>query len=67
MVKIEFVHVAEGRVSEQMGPHPFVQLTYGSVRVGEEGEQFVADYVQPEGLWRTEDGQFWTDFTVVPA
>lgn len=61
MIRLEFVHVPEDRMW-LAGEFPFVQITYADVRVGEEGERFVASF--ENGLWVTEDGQIWTDVII---
>jgi hypothetical protein len=61
-VKIEFIHMPDDKMRE-VGPFDFVQFTYGSVRVGD--HDFIADFVG--GFWVTEDGEQWTDISVVPA
>jgi hypothetical protein len=62
MATLEFVNVPEERTSEQLGPYPFVQVTYDVVRVGPEGETEIA-YRRPDGFW-VYDGQAWTDFII---
>lgn len=62
MVTIEFFNFASGRHSPLYGPYEFVQVTYNSVRVGPDGDDFIAQYTH--GYWMTEDDQRWTDFSV---
>lgn len=62
MVYIEFVDIRSDR-SRTLGPFPFVQVTYSDVRVGEDGEQFIATH--HNGEWFTpDDNQSWSDFIV---
>lgn len=60
MVNLEFIHVPDGRTKD-VGPYPFVQVTYDEVRVGEDGEQFIAVLV--DGYWEY-GGELWTDFCI---
>ena len=61
-VFIRFECGQEGRMSEVFGPYEFVQATYASIRVGPDGDRFIAHF--EEGWWVTEDGQRWSDFIV---
>ena len=61
-VYIRFEYGQQDRFSEKFGPYEFVQVTYGSVRVGDDGDTFLAEF--EEGLWVTQDGQKWSDFVV---
>lgn len=54
----------EDRMSPEYGPYPFVQLTYLSVRVGENGDEFLATFA--DGWWITQDGQKWSDVVIGP-
>lgn len=65
MLTIQFEYGQQDRVSDCFGPFPFIQTTYGSVRVGENGDRFIAEYVN--GLWITEDSQQWSDFIITTA
>ena len=49
-VRLELVHVSEDRTRD-FGPFPFIQITYETIRVGEEGETEVAWFV--DGEWET--------------
>ena len=60
-VRLELVHVSEDRTRD-FGPFPFIQITYETIRVGEEGETEVAWFV--DGEWETVDGMKWTDATI---
>lgn len=59
---VTFVCGQENRFSPTLGPYPFVQLTYDTVRVGENGETELA--VFKDGWWVTEDSQRWSDVIV---
>mgnify|MGYP001617056115 CR=1 FL=1 len=59
MATIQFECGQEDRQSKLYGPYPFVQLTYDSLRVGEDGDIFLANFV--DGWWTTQDGQRWSD------
>ena len=65
MVKIRFERGQEDKVSEEYGPFPFVQLTYDSLRVGPDGDEFAA--YDPEGYWFREgfrDMEKWSDVII---
>jgi hypothetical protein len=59
---IRFEHGQDDRMSEVFGPFEFVQLTYGSLRVGPDGDIFFATHAN--GLWITEDGEAWSDVVI---
>ncbi|MBD2745814.1 hypothetical protein IC232_03795 [Microvirga sp. BT688] len=59
---IRFECGREDRFSENHGPFGFVQATYGTIRVGPDGEREIAQFA--DGLWHTEDGQTWSDFVI---
>lgn len=61
-IKIRFEFGQEDRSSEDMGPFPFAQLTYDDIRVGEDGDRFIAHFA--DGFWKTEDGQLWSDVVI---
>lgn len=65
---IRFECGQEDRVSSDYGPFEFVQLTYESLRIGPDGEQF-ATYCH--GNWRLDDGRYrpgeagpWSDVII---
>lgn len=45
---VRFERCQQDRVSKEMGPFPFVQLTYDLLRVGPEGEE-IASFTS--GFW----------------
>ncbi len=61
-VTITFEYGQQDRFSDVFGPYPFVQITYDSIRVGENGDTHLADFV--DGLWVTQDGQKWSDVII---
>lgn len=64
---IRFEHGQEDRISKEYGPFPFVQLTYGELRTGPEGDPF-AYYL--EGAWfliDNEDKDPYTDVIIYPV
>lgn len=61
-IKIRFEFGQEDRESDEMGPFPFAQLTYDDIRVGEDGDRFIATFT--DGFWVTEDGQKWSDVVI---
>lgn len=62
-VMIRFEYGQEDRLSEDFGPFPFAQLTYESVRVGEDGDEWLAQYA--DGLWHCErDGKTYSDIVI---
>ncbi|WP_114944329.1 hypothetical protein [Microvirga calopogonii] len=60
---IRFECGREDRFSEDHGPFEFVQATYGTIRVGPDGDREIAQFKE-DGLWHTEDGQTWSDFVI---
>lgn len=61
-IKVRFEFGQEDRESEEMGPFPFAQITYDDIRVGEDGDRFLAHFT--DGFWVTEDGQKWSDVII---
>jgi hypothetical protein len=59
---IRFECGREDRFSENHGPFEFVQATYGTIRVGPDGDREIAHF--KGGFWHTEDGQIWSDFVI---
>lgn len=59
---IRFECGREDRFSDNHGPFEFVQATYGTIRVGPDGERDIAHFA--DGLWHTEDGHAWSDFVI---
>jgi hypothetical protein len=62
MVTIKFECGQEDRESGQFGPYEFIQVTYGTVRVGPDGDTELANHI--DGWWVTMDGQKWSDFII---
>lgn len=58
---VKFEYGQEDRWSEVYGPFPFVQLTYSSLRVGPEGEDFAGYH---DGLWQAPDGKDYSDVII---
>ena len=61
-ITVQFETGQEDRQSDVFGPFEFVQLTYGSIRVGENGDEFLAEH--NDGWWVTQDGQKWSDVII---
>lgn len=58
---VRFEMGQEDRVGEDLGPFPFVQLTYEALRVGPEGD----DLAFYDGhVWKLKDGTVWTDVVI---
>jgi hypothetical protein len=63
MIYVTFEYGQENRFSERFGPFLFVQITYSSLRVGEEGEEFLGQF--SDGLWHcSRDGQAYSDVVI---
>lgn len=45
---IRFEHIPEGRMSEDLGPVEWVQLTYDELRVSPDGESYA---IYHDGYW----------------
>lgn len=58
-ITVQFETGQEDRQSAVHGPYEFVQLTYGDLRVGVDGEKTLATH--EDGWWVTDDGQKWSD------
>ena len=61
-VYIVFEYGQHNKQSKAHGPYPFVQFTYDAVRVGENGDEEIATFV--DGLWVTKDGAQWSDIII---
>jgi hypothetical protein len=59
---VTFEYGQEDRFSAPLGPYPFVQLTYSDIRVGEDGDEFIATLI--DGRWVTQDGKKWSDVII---
>lgn len=62
---LRFETGSEERVSVEYGPFPFVQMTYGDLRVGPDGEEFA--YYSPDAdEWRVlkEPGAWYSDVII---
>jgi hypothetical protein len=62
MTYLRFEYGQEDRMSEDLGPFNSLQMTYDALRVGPDGDREIAHLAA--GLWRTDDGQLWSDFVV---
>lgn len=65
MVQIQFYHVQEDRMSAVYGPYEYIQGTYDAIRVGTDGDRELA-YLK-DGLWQTDDGARYSDYTITSA
>lgn len=62
-VRFENVHTDKMRM---MGPYPFVQLTYETLRYGPDGDD-LAYFDRHNGTWWMIDGlSEWTDIIIAP-
>jgi hypothetical protein len=58
---VRFEHVPEGRMTDDLGPFEWVQLTYNELRVSPDGGEFA---VFAFGHWRPKDGGIYTDIVI---
>lgn len=70
-VYIRFETGQENRISQEYGPFPFVQMTYGSLRVGPDGEDF-AYFNKVDEDWHLEPrfgptAPCWSDIIIYSA
>lgn len=63
-VMIHFECGREDRWSEDLGPFPFVQMTYNVLRVGHDGERELAHYDVEKDDWIDEQGVAWSDVII---
>lgn len=64
-VMIRFERSAEDRFSENMGPYEYVQLTYGSIDIGDGN---ILAGLNENGMWTTvADGAEWSDVVIFSA
>ncbi len=64
-VFIRFECGSEDRIGRELGPYPWIQVTYDAIRVGEDGDTYLA-HIDGDGRWVTADGQWWSDFVIGP-
>jgi len=60
---IRFEYGQQDRMSADLGPYPYVQVTYADLYGGPDSTVQLAS-LREDGLWVTPDGQVWSDYVI---
>ena len=62
-VFIKFMTGREDRESSELGPFEYIQASYNEINASPDGETHLA-VLDPDGTWRTPDGNWYSDFAI---
>ena len=65
MVKVQLSCGSEDRMTEELGPFEFVEITYGDLWIGPDRKQQLA-YIDEEGGW-IHNGEWYSDISIWAA